>query len=326
MKKLLVTVMFAGALVFMATPAVQGGSIVWHDPYLNWDLVNWTGNNLVDDLAIIVDNPNGNFNPNPANPGQLWSVPFTRVRIDPVCGANPAGGPKDYDGDGDLDTMVKYDQPAGGIPIMHGQMAHGGIYMLGSGAVIDAYWTVQCNQVGSSIPVTYEQTEIRADPEVHMHLQINKGYREEFPSLEIGWTEIRTFVNLPADLLDLPNINKDLDLSTLAAYEVTPEIGQPGLPGTTGTPILLGDTILQPIPPDSFFDVYLDVIPPENATPEFESLLVATVVGQNPANPNENIIFGQFWNLNPQSPEPGTLMLLAAGAGFLLRRRRRRNT
>ena len=204
MKNLLASAMIIGALVFVATPAVQGGSIVWHDPYLNWHLTNWTGNNLVNDLDVWVDDPNGKFNPPAA---ALWADVFQTITV--TLGAG------DHDLDGDLDSLVTYSNPIGGMPVIHGQTAHGGIYMKESGRVIDAYWTVGGIKVGNSIPVTYEKTEIRADPEVHMHLQINPGYFED-GGTEAGWKEIRTFVNLPANLLGLADLNPDLDLSALA--------------------------------------------------------------------------------------------------------------
>jgi hypothetical protein len=67
---------------------------------------------------------------------------------------------------------------------------------------------------------------------------------------------------------------------------------------------------------ESFFDVYLDPIPPEEASPEYEALLHAKVI-------NQGQVVGEFWNLNPQSPEPGTLVLLSLGAVAMLRKRRR---
>jgi len=313
MKNLLTAVIIMGALVFVAGPAVQG-DVFWHDPYLNWHLDNLTGAN-VNDLSVWVDNPNGKFNPPPA---ALWADVFPNIVINPT-------GQADHDGDGDLDTEVKYMNPIG--PVLPGQTAHGGIYMKESGKVIDAYWTWNCAKVGKSIPVTYELTEIRGDPEVHMHLQINPGYFKEEGIQEAGWTNIRTFVDIPADLLGLPNLYPPgveaptgsgeypgVDLSTLTAYKVTAQFG--GVDITPATVIMQGEDF----PVDSFFDIFLADIPPENASPAFESLLVATVID------GAGVPQGQFWNLNPLSPEPGTLMLLAAGAGFLLRRRRRRNT
>ena len=309
----------AVAMLFILAAPVVGGTIEWHDPVLNWDFNNLTCG-PVNDLSIIVDNPNQLFNPNLNDPGQVWAFPFQTVqRFD-----------GDFDGDGDSDTKIKYSNPFANIPCflvdpVNG-WAHGGLDMTGSGRVLDAYWTLNCNKVGASIPITYEKTEIRADPEVHMHLEIADGFFDDPLNygLEAGWTEIRTFVNLPYDLLDLPDLNRDLDLSTLAAFEVTPEYGQPGLPGTGGVPILPSDVMLQGMPAESFFDVYLADIPPEFASPQYESLLVATIVGPDPQNPDGNIMYGQFWNLNPQSPEPATLGLLAFGSLAALLRRRRR--
>ena len=308
-------ILVVGALLFLAVPVARG-VVVWHDPYLNWHLNNYTCQ-VVNDLSIIVDNPNGLFNPNLLDPGQVWAAPFLNVqRFD-----------GDFDGDGDSDTKIRYsgaNVPCFLVDPVNG-WAHGGLFMSGSGRVLDAYWTVDGVKVGASIPVTYELTEIRGDPEVHMHLEITPGFFEdpEYHGYEVGWTEMRTFVNLPEDLLGLEDLNPDLDLSTLAAYEVFPEYGQPGLPGTTGVQILPGDVNYDDFPAESFFDVFLDVIPPEFSSPDYEALLVATVVGPDPDPLNENIVYGQFWNLNPQSPEPATMLLLGVGGAALLRRRRK---
>jgi hypothetical protein len=269
---------------------------------LNWDFTNLTGVN-VNDLDIIVDNEN--FSPNLNDPKEVWSAPFPNVALSYGY----------FDGDGDLDTKITYS----GAVILPGQVAHGGLYMKGSGLVLDAYWTWDGLKVGKSTAITYERTEIRGDPEVHMHLQIAPGYFKDpdnpaYPYAEAGWTNIRTFVNIPADLLDLPDLTRSLNLDSLAQYEVTPYKGVPGLPGSSGIEILKTDHISAV--PDSFFDVFLAVIPPENANPGFESLLHAEVW-------NQGAVIGEFWNLNPQSPEPATLSLLALGGLALLRRRRK---
>ena len=266
----------AVVMAIVATPALAG-SPIWHDPYLNWDLDNLTGVQ-VNDLDVIVDNPNGLFNPPAAD---LWSDVFENVTVTNI---------PDHDGDGDADCRVTY-STTGAVP--PGATAHGGIYMLNSGAVLDAYWTLNGVKVGASIPVTYELTEIRGDPEIHMQLQMNKGYLDDLenPGLVAGWTEIRTFVNLPADLLGLEDINRDLVLSTRASYEVDPMYGNPGSPGTDGTPILQSDQIIRDASHiDSFFDVYLAQILPEFSSPEYESLLVATVIGTNPVDPEGDLI------------------------------------
>lgn len=265
------------------------GAPVWHDPWLNWDFVNNLGQ-TVNDFAVIVDANNW-------VPQEEWSVPFP----------NFATSPYDYDGDGTADdTMCKWS----GADVDPNQIAHGGLYMLGSGLVLDAFWTKDCQKIGPSTAITYELTEIRGEPEVHMHLQIAPGFYADPNRTDpsAGWTNIRTFLNIPAGTLGLEDLTRTLDLSTLTAYEVTPKNGE------TGDPILPTDTIWGV--PDSFFDVYLDGIDPEYATPEYEALLHAEVV-------NQGNVVGEFWNLNPQSPEPATLTLLVLGGLSLVYKRRR---
>lgn len=301
----------ASLYVLFVSTAVQG-KVVWHDPYLNWDFWNTTGL-VANDLDIVVDNPG--FNPNLANPAEVWSVPFQTVTLTNL----------DHDGDLDQDTRVRYSNPTppgtvsfdtDGIPYgveVPPDCAHGGLYMKGSGLVLDAYWTSGGAKIGPSYPITYEQTRVEGDPALYMELSIAKGFFEDSENAgkEAGWTEIRTFVNLPADLLDLPDINKDLDLSTLSTYEVTPYDANTGLPISPSDVILMGD-------PDSFFDVFLSDIDPAYANDGYEALLVATVV----TSASEPIPAGAFWNLNPQSPEPATIILLGFGSLALLRRRK----
>ena len=308
MRALTMFAVLAGALAFAAS-AAQGGAeptVVWHDPWLNWDFINNTGV-MVNDFAIIVDNEN--FNPDPNDPSEvLKGMPFSTFQV--FHGY--------YDADLDLDTMLKWIATDASENLPAGGKAHGGLYMKGSGLVLDAYWTKDCSKIGNSTAITYERTKIVDDPEVHMELMIAPGYFQDtgnpyYPHAEAGWTNIRTFVNIPADLLDLPQLNRDLDLDWLAlqpgVMEVTPREG-----GPMGDPILYGETIWAV--PDSFFDVFLAQIDPEFAGPDYEALLHAEVL-------NQGAVVGEFWNLNPQSPEPATLALVALGGVGLLARRRR---
>lgn len=299
------SLLFVIVFVFMYVPITQG-DVVWHDPWLNWDFINQNPVGptvVVNDFEVVVDDPNGTFNPNPNDPNEQWAAPFPNFSTSQV----------DHDGDGDLDRVCSWS----GAPVAINAVAHGGLYMKGSGRVLDAYFTVNGNPVYVSTPITYEMTEIRGDPEVHMQLQIAPGFYEDQPSHEAGWQNIRTFVNIPADLLGLEDLNADLDLDALSQYEVDPFIGQPGL-GTSVDPIL-ADTFYQSpntlIEPDSFFDVFLAEIDPAYANENYEALLYAEVL-------NQPTVVGSFWNLNPQSPEPTTLVLLGLGSLAMMRRRR----
>ena len=308
MKTATEVLMFLAVLAFVGAPAVQG-EVIWHDPWLNWDFMNQNPIGptiVVNDFAIIVDAENW-------VPQEQWSAPFNVFATTQI------------DTDGDLITdATKCEWSGADIPI--GAIAHGGLYMKGSGLVLDAYWTLNGIKQYISTPVTYEMTEIRGDPEVHMHLTIAEGYYKDplnlyYPNAEAGWTNIRTFVNIPADALGLADLTRELDLDTLVAtyggMEVQPYYGKPGLPGNEGTPILLTDYIQNDPVPDSFFDVYLATIDPEFANAGYEALLHAEVW-------NQGNVVGEFWNLNPQSPEPGTMALLVLGGlGMILRRRKR---
>ena len=297
MRALTMFAVLAGALAFAASAAQ--GVVVWHDPWLNWDFQNLSGF-VVNDLEIWVDDPDGTFNPSPNDPTQVMKGLFPNFVVSQGC--------LDYDGDKDMDTKLTWS----GVNIPIGGTVHGGLYMKGSGRVLDAYWTLNGVKVGNSTVITYEKTEIRGDPEVHMHLQVAPGwFVGRPPEDEAGWTGIRTFVNIPANVLNLADINESLDLSALSGYEVTPRRG-----GPTGAEISQSEYIMMS-EGTSFFDVYLDTNDASYASPGFESLLYAQVV-------NAPAVIGQFWNLNPQSPEPATLALLGFGAMGLLARRKRK--
>ena len=96
MRALTMFAVLAGALALAASAAqgvVKEPTVVWHDPWLNWDFLNNTGVN-VNDLEIVVDNPN--FNPNSGDPTQVNMGPWNQFAI----------SNKDYDGDGDQDTVM----------------------------------------------------------------------------------------------------------------------------------------------------------------------------------------------------------------------------
>jgi hypothetical protein len=304
-----ILVCFVG-MASITSPAWGQFWSIYHDPWLNWDFWNFSGKQA-NDLDIWVEeafyNPGVNW----------WSNPFTTLTV-----TNNV----DYDGDTDGDTLLRFSGAWVNPPVdpnnpQPGEVAHGGIYTKGSGPVLTAYWTNGGVPQGNALAISYEQTEIRPTDsgEIHMQLIVAPGFYEDHPTGEkAGWTEIRTFRNIPADTLGLEDLNRDLDLSTLAAYAVTPYYGQPGVPGSSGIAILPGAQIMRGVA-DSFFDVYLDTVEEEFLGPEYESLLVATVLD------NQMVPVGMFWNLNPQSPEPATLALMGLGAvATVVRRRRRR--
>jgi hypothetical protein len=96
--------------------------------------------------------------------------------------------------------------------------------------------------------------------------------------------------------------------------------------GGPGGPPIQRTTIYTP-PPDSFFDVFVALQPDFTPTPDFESLLYAQVVmdtnGDGLMDPGD-VVLGNFWNLNSQSPEPSAALMLALGGVALALRRRPR--
>ena len=288
--------------VLASTVAAAQPIDIFHDPWLNWDFVNRTGLSA-NDFHIIVG-------------ADGWTPPEVFTGIFP--GFTVYHG--DNNGDGIPDTMLAWsgaDVPPMGV-------AHMGAYMLGSGRVLDAYWTLDGAKVGPSVAITYELTRIYdPDPtipdngEIHMMLQMSPGYYGDpgNAGTVVGWNNIRTFANIPSDMLGLSDLNEGLDLNLLLPFRVTAREGGPA------GEIITGPVWWEQPPPESFFDVYFDIqVPDSMLGPQFESLLVADIIN------GQGEVIGQFWNLNPQCPEPGTYALIAAGAGVLLLRFRRRRS
>jgi len=285
---------------------------VIHDPWLNWDFWNFTGN-VANDFHIVVES--GTFNPDPLKGEVLIGAPFPNFSVSHV----------NYHGDGDLDTILAWsgfnvNPPLNPLAPLPGEVAHIGAYMKDSGKILAAYWTSNGVQQGLPLAISYELTEIRpmnSPAEVHMQLKMPQSFFDSHPSgEEAGWTNIRTFMSIPASRLGLADLNReDLDAAALQAlhddgYEVQPRRG-----GPTGAVILPSESILMNV--ESFFDVYLGIIEEEYQGPQYESLLVATAL-------DPGVPIGMFWNLNPQSPEPATIALLGFGVMGLLARRRRK--
>jgi hypothetical protein len=280
-----------------AAASAQPVSII-HDPWLNWDFVNRTGT-TANDLDIIVETPD-------YTPPEVFMGGYLVFESCP----DPAGTRLVWCG---------YDVPPGGV-------SHVGAYMLGSGRILDAYWTDCGEKIGASLPITYELTEIfDPDPvipdnsEIHMLLQFAPGYYADplNAGTIIGWANIQTFANIPAEMLGLPDLNDSLDLGMLEPYKCDAREGGPG-----GE--IISDTVWwEEFPPESFFDVYFDVdVPDADLGPHRESLLVADIVVFDGV---ETVMVGQFWNLNPQCPEPGTFALVGLGiAALVIRLRRKR--
>ena len=187
--------------------------------------------------------------------------------------------------------------------------------MFGSGRIIDAYWTKDGQRV-LTIPIVYELTRVWVpDPSGQpsppapgtILMRLGTAVLNELPAGQsVMLDNIRTWYDIPASELGLADINRELDEGTIGGENGQSQAGLFQI--------------------DSFFDVfYVGRTDPGHLGPQFESLLIAdiyTVTGA-PGQQVETRV-GTFWNLNPQSPEPGTLALLAIGGLAALRRRRRR--
>lgn len=286
------SVRWAGALVglsFLGSAAALGQTAppLFHDPWLNWDFINFTGQ-PVNDFEIVVETPN--WSPGIGYTGSLGFPQFTTTTGDYVP-SNPGE-----------ETRMSWS----GRTFEPGAIAHVGAYMNGSGRILDAYWTFNGVKVGPSIGIVYELTRVTPLQSgqggiIDMVLQTSPAFVADNPGAMLQLQNIRTFMDLPATLLDLDDLTRDLELATLQSFETTP-----------GSPVA-------DLTADSFFDVFVGQT--VNNNPGFEALLVADVVTTVPGTPSQ--VIGRFWNLNPQSPEPATLGLVMMLAGTGLTRPRR---
>jgi len=269
---------------------------VIHYPILNWDFFNPPTS--ATDLHIVVETDN--FIPSdvyvdPNIPG--WQYDGQ--------GPGPSGG-----------TALSWSTNAGPLP----SVVHVGADLAGAGRVTGAYWTEGGQPIGS-IPIVWELTWV--DPwdlqnpsepgAIWMRLQSadslfgnNSPQGGDQVHAMVQLANIRTYSDIPAGVLGLNDINASLNELELVSHNPSVRIGT-SIPGPVSLPGQNGAT-------DSFFDVFVNFS--ELTNPSYQSLLVAEVLvaGQR---------IGTFWNLNYQSPEPSTMVLLALGGLSLIRRRRR---
>jgi hypothetical protein len=288
MRARIASILFAAAIFvgFCGSNARGQGVPVFHDPFLNWDFINFTGTNA-NDFEIIVANPN--WVPPQVYTGSLGFPNFTATTGDFVA-SNPGN-----------ETKLSWS----GKTFAANSVAHVGAWMAGSGRILDAYWTFNGQKIDGSLGITYELTRVTPltpgpGGTIAMVLQTTPAFTAANPGSSLQLQGIRTFKDMPATLLGLNDLNENLNLSTLQSFETTP----------TPSQVTLNS--------DSFVDVSLGTS--QNTNPNFEALLVADMVVVTPSGSTK---IGRFWNLNPQSPEPGTAAMVGA-AVVLLRRGRRR--
>jgi len=260
-------------ILFLTAP-VRGQLVdIFHDPFLNWDFLNFTGV-PANNFEIIVEAPN--FKPNAVYTGFF-----------PSFGTTPV--------DAGQHTRLSWS----GRDVAPDTIAHVGLAMQGSGRILDAYWTLDGERIpGGSLAIIYELTRVRRPPvgfgDVAMLLQAVRG--PDVLTAPVSLQNIRTFLNIPSDMVGLNDLNASLDLRTLANFEQT---------GNAPT--------IENLPSSDFFTY--EVGRSEDLSPAFEALLTADVVVGGR-------VIGRFWNLNPQCPEPTAMGLMAVGSLLTLRRRR----
>ena len=271
----------------MPPPPPDPGVI--HYPILNWDLYNPPlGAN---DLHIVVEEdnfvPDHTYN-DPNIPGWQYDG----------ANPNPGGG-----------TVLSWSTTS---PMPLPSTVHVGANLNGSGRVTDAYWTQNGIPI-MVIPIVWELTWVdQWDPvfpndpgAIWMRLQTTA----EAASLgTVQLANIRTYADIPAGVLRLEDLNNNLDEQRLVEENSTVLVGT-SLDGPVTLPNQSADFAV-----DSFFDVFVELS--FNTNPDFQSLLVADVLVNN-------LPVGRFWNLNYQSPEPTSMVLLALGGLALIRRRRK---
>lgn len=275
------------ALLATGADSVRAQQSIFHDPFLNWDFVNFTGVDA-NDFEIVVAQPNW-------TPPQVYTGYFPGFTTRPDAGS---GG-----------TVLSWS----GNSVAPNAIAHVGAAMMGSGRILDAYWTKDGQKIGPSIAIVYERTQVFPRPGgsevVAMNLQVAPGFDGT-----AGLANIRTFSDIPANLLGLDDLTRDLDhrlqMPPLSDLETIPtELVSLDLSGIVTQPLQPVSVLPSPTPTmDSFFDVFVDIT--TNVGPAFESLLTADVMTFN-RDLNTWQPIGRFWNLNPQSPEPAGLALIA---------------